>query len=87
LPEPPRKGACIAATRTPDHRRLYLDHEGPVSGNRGVVKCRARGAFTWIHRGENAVTVRLEGDRLNGVLSLLREEGETWRVCYEPGQG
>lgn len=34
----PEPGRPIPAERLPDHRLLYLDYEGPVSGNRGQVK-------------------------------------------------
>jgi hypothetical protein len=43
---PPRGGEVFE--RLPDHRRDYLDYEGPVSGNRGTVRrveagvCEAR---------------------------------------------
>ena len=29
----------------PDHRRVYLDYEGEVSGGRGWVKCVSRGTY------------------------------------------
>jgi hypothetical protein len=29
---------AFAALRLPDHRRMYLDYAGPVSGNRGRVE-------------------------------------------------
>lgn len=34
----PAGDAWIPAERLPDHRRIYLDYEGPVSGDRGVVQ-------------------------------------------------
>lgn len=45
LATPPHKalGATLAATRLPPHRRLYLDYEGPISGNRGRVQRVASG--------------------------------------------
>jgi hypothetical protein len=42
----PQAGASqLAATRLPDHRRLYLDYEGDVSGGRGRVTRWAAGEF------------------------------------------
>src|SRR5262245_30386573 len=35
----------IAAERIGDHRRSYLDYEGPVSGGRGTVKPWDRGSY------------------------------------------
>ena len=37
LSAPPIRGAIVAAERIGDHRRLYLDYEGPVSDGRGNV--------------------------------------------------
>ena len=37
LLEPGHAGA-FDAERSPDHRRVYLDYEGPVSNNRGTVR-------------------------------------------------
>ncbi len=35
---PERWGAApVAATKLPDHRRMYLDYEGPISNDRGAV--------------------------------------------------
>ena len=35
----------LAAEAIPDHRLMYLDYEGPVSGNRGYVTRLTAGAF------------------------------------------
>lgn len=45
LLSPPSTGTWIAAEPLPDHRRIYLDYEGEVSGNRGSVKRIARGQY------------------------------------------
>ncbi|MCR9201304.1 MAG: hypothetical protein NXI04_21895 [Planctomycetaceae bacterium] len=37
LKQRPCSDEWIAAERLPDHRRIYLDYEGPVSGGRGAV--------------------------------------------------
>lgn len=36
--------------RLPDHRRVYLDYEGAVSGNRGFVHCVWHGEVELIAR-------------------------------------
>lgn len=42
----PLKTDCwLAAEKLPDHRKIYLDYEGPVSGNRGHVHRVAAGHF------------------------------------------
>jgi hypothetical protein len=34
----PAQAAAFEAERSPDHRRVYLDYEGPVSNQRGSVR-------------------------------------------------
>jgi hypothetical protein len=64
--------------RLPDHRSIYLDYEGPVSGNRGTVR-RVAG-------GECRVSVGAEGWMvdLHAVppvqLRLVPAEGDRWRA-------
>ncbi|GAB5404991.1 MAG: hypothetical protein Aurels2KO_32220 [Aureliella sp.] len=41
-----RVASELLAVRLPDHRKKYLDYEGPVSGNRGSVRAVARGFAT-----------------------------------------
>jgi hypothetical protein len=41
----PCSGEPIAAEQLPPHRLQYLDFEGPVSGNRGIVKSVANGTY------------------------------------------
>ena len=45
LLRPPLQRELIAAESLPDHRLLYLDYEGPVSGDRGSVRRVAGGQF------------------------------------------
>lgn len=45
LLRPPLDRELIAAELLPDHRLLYLEYEGPVSGNRGYVRRVAGGQF------------------------------------------
>ncbi|MFP4054547.1 MAG: hypothetical protein ACLFV7_11870 [Phycisphaerae bacterium] len=64
--------------RIADHRRAYLDYEGPVSRGRGRVD---------IHTAGVAELTCFSEDRLEGVLvasgerrpfGLVREEGDQW---------
>jgi hypothetical protein len=82
LAAPPGPGVVTEATPLGDHRRLYLDYEGPVSGDRGRVSRWDRGTFTWEREGEEPV-VRLDGGRLRGVLRLERQPDGTWRASFE----
>lgn len=62
----------VPATAIPDfdHRMIYLDYEGPISGNRGEVTRADEGTFSWIIRQDDLVTVHLQGERLQGRLIL-----------------
>lgn len=48
-----------------DHRRAYLDYEGPVSNNRGQVRRVAAGTHTIIENTSQRLAVQLEdGEQL-----------------------
>ena len=89
----PRPGADLAAWRSPawpvdrptpverikDHRRLYLDHEGPVGGGRGRVE-RVGGGICQVNIGPNAEwTVQLLSGAV-GAFVLRPVEGMAWEM-------
>jgi hypothetical protein len=78
LAAPPTAGVAVAAEATPDHRLLYLDYEGPVSGGRGTVRRWDAGTFDWLP-SVGGVAVRLAGGRVAGVLRLEPVDGG-WRA-------
>lgn len=82
LVEPLRQGEAIAATAAFDHRLIYLEYEGPVSGGRGRVLRRESGTFAWQVQNADRVEVRLTGQRLRGDLRLKRVEGDNWQAEY-----
>ncbi|HBI41986.1 MAG TPA: hypothetical protein DDY78_03890 [Planctomycetales bacterium] len=79
LPTPPELGAMVNALKAFDHRRLYLDYEGPVSGGRGKVTRWDGGTFDWEVREPGCMAVRLYGARLRGVFRLELLDGKMWR--------
>jgi DNA polymerase Ligase (LigD) len=81
LAEPPEHAGPIGATSLADHRRAYLDYEGPVSGNRGTVKRWDAGTFEIVDEGERGLELRLDGQRVRGVCRLMRE-GDAWRFQW-----
>lgn len=83
LTSPLSTGATIAATAVFDHRLLYLDYEGPISGGRGRVVRWERGTYTSPVQGEPSLLVRLEGECLRGVLHLERIQGDAWRAMFQ----
>lgn len=80
--------ACegFEAERLADHRRVYLDYEGEVSGGRGVVLQVARGEVrgeinadaATLHVGFGGAFRRWSGHRVSEALWRFRAEcGET----------
>jgi hypothetical protein len=43
----------LQATPLPPHRLAYLEYEGPVSDNRGVVRRVEAGTFDWVNRASD----------------------------------
>jgi len=66
--------SVVPAQANADHRLFYLDHEGPVSGDRGTVARWDSGTFDWIAEGSEYVAVELRGSKLTGP----------WRIEQSP---
>ncbi|UCE60220.1 MAG: hypothetical protein JSU63_00435 [Phycisphaerales bacterium] len=67
----------LPAKRIHDHRKRYLDYEGPISGSRGWVR-RVESGMVQIEEltGERCV-LALSGEVLSGRFEL-RKEGNEW---------
>ena len=82
LDMPPREAGCaIDATELADHRQAYLDYEGPVSGDRGMVRRWDAGVFE--EEAESVPNLRrlfLHGTRINIRIVLERVGGASWRL-------
>lgn len=61
----------IAVTRLADHRLAYLDYEGPISGDRGVVTRVDGGEYEVLEETEQAIRVRLQGEEPHEVVVKL----------------
>jgi hypothetical protein len=70
FPESPSHDAAAGALPLPDHRLMYLDYEGPVSGDRGHVTRWDAGTYESVQQDAAAWTVRLAGGRWQGVVTL-----------------
>ncbi len=57
---PPDRFPVDIAAHT-DHRKLYLDHEGPVSGDRGTVRRAEGGAYEIATWADDRIELRLPG--------------------------
>ena len=65
-------GVELPARALADHRRLYLDYEGPISGDRGTVRRVEEGRYEALHWAPDRVVVRLSGVQLVGDVELRR---------------
>src|SRR2546423_11754967 len=69
LSAPPGAAVEMAAEPTPDHRKAYLDYEGPVSGGRGRVVRWDTGNYVPQRITPEDVRVTLAGARPSGAAS------------------
>lgn len=71
----------VAGRRSFDHRRRYLDYEGPLSRGRGEVRIWDRGQVEDLEGDprEARYRLRFQGERLRGEWTL-REEGQAVRL-------
>ena len=83
LAEPPRPGRTVDATALGDHRIAYLDYEGPVSRDRGVVWRWDVGAFAETPESSPAARkLVLDGARVHGRVVLEKVEGTSWQFKW-----
>lgn len=68
----------MPVTRIGDHRKLYLDYEGPVSRNRGEVTRFDGGGLQILERSEVAIRFELSGEKLAGRFRLDRKGETDW---------
>jgi hypothetical protein len=81
LMQAPAYGVEIAAEPLADHRRLYLDYEGPVSGGRGAVRRWDWGHYELWEHAPQSLTIQLHGQRLHGTAHLqARGAHDAWML-------
>lgn len=61
----------IPAKRIGDHRKLYLDYEGPLSGGRGEVRRIDTGTVEFTCLNDSRVQFQLRGSNLAGDFQLV----------------
>src|SRR5262249_15251211 len=83
LESPPRSGTSVRAESIGDHRRAYLDYEGPVSGGRGAVTRWDAGALSWDELRADRIVVSLQGTRCRGRAALERNESGEWSFSLQ----
>lgn len=84
--EPGPGAMSCEAERLPDHRSLYLDYEGEVSGGRGTVTRLDAGVYTPEQNDDRRVVVKLDGGRLRGTVTLAGsgDDNQRWRFLFVP---
>lgn len=76
LAQPPEQAALseLACERLVDHRKAYLEYEGPISGDRGHVSRRDAGRCVVQAGRPSDLEVVFEGRRLQGRFRLVESE-------------
>ena len=90
LAAPPDHPGPITADELPDHRPVYLDYEGPVSGNRGSVRRWDHGTYEVQEQSDVRWVVKLLGGKLNGLVTIekVADQPGKWEFVFTPsGEG
>ena len=82
----PTAGSSITATAIPDHRLIYLDYEGEISGGRGHVVRWDSGEFEWIVDEPETIDIVIRGARVAGRIYLLKGESDSWNFRLTPAE-
>jgi hypothetical protein len=81
-PSPPEQTGPAGRTceRLTDHRRLYLDYEGPISGDRGTVRRHDCGTCVVLDQTAGHWLIDFSGLRLRGryELVLQPDQPQSW---------
>jgi hypothetical protein len=71
-----------AAVPIPDHRKLYLDYEGPISSGRGRVRVVETGTYEIDEWAEDRIQVAVFGRRIRTRLRLTRSAADgPWSIA------
>ena len=85
LPQTPAADRILPVASLSDHRKVYLDYEGAISGGRGCVRRWDWGDFDWLERTDDQLKVRLRGTRLQGTITMQRTtSSRTWQLAFVP---
>ncbi len=79
--EPVNRGSLpIPARRIANHRKAYLEYEGPLSRDRGRVRRVDQGTVTIEELTGGRWVFELTGSRLAGRFVLAREADDRWTL-------
>jgi len=71
---------AVRAVKIFDHPLRFLTYEGPVQEGTGGVTIVDRGTCD-MSEGEDAITLELCGEVLQGCFTLTRTEGTSWQLA------
>ncbi len=85
LAQPMSNRDTIVARKLPNHRSVYLDYSGPLSGNRGTVTRVMTGQFEWRVGDPDAgiIEILLSSDVINGVCVLRHIDADDWECHFQ----
>ncbi len=83
LTQLPAPGSEIPCDALADHRPIYLDYEGPVSGGRGTVTRWDQGTYLVEVWSDDEIIVEIAGVKLIGRVAL-RRQAERWQLNWQP---
>ena len=79
---PPDTESTQPAELLGDHRSEYLDYEGTISGDRGIVTRWDSGEYQILSQTNSELVVRLTGIKLNGDVTLDKAEDSAVHFQY-----
>ena len=84
LSHEPAPDCLIAAEQLADHRREYLEYEGPISENRGTVRRWDSGEYRVLEEEDDRIRLSLAGIKLHGEVTLSRpaERAQRWSFAF-----
>ena len=80
--DPEAEDTVIVARRIGEHRRIYLEYEGPISGNRGSVTRVERGEWMPVDLSAELWVIALRGGWLRGNFALQMVEAGTQEWAF-----
>jgi hypothetical protein len=83
LPQAPAAGLTMSCLSLADHRLIYLQYEGPISGGRGEVSRWDEGTYRPISSGDDRLELELTGKKLTGRVELVKEADAAWRFLLK----
>lgn len=80
LESPLEIGGPIKATKLEDHRAHYLDNDGPLSNNRGVIATQMSGEFDWVTNSAGLKICSIRTNDGNCHVALTQLDGDEFEV-------